>query len=327
MMAVRAVVAALGRAGLESSQLLAAAEVDAEQLDDVHARVPLADYRRVVRGVLEATQDPALGLHMGEHGSMTTFDALGHLTQLCPTLREALAMSSRYARIVTDGPQLELTEHDDLAILRMTLSNEDAPEVRVAAEFSTISLLHLIRRFVGEEALAHRVLFAYPAPAHQAEYTRLFAGREQFSQPFTGLEFERAWLDRTQPYRSDELRDLLQARAEVLLAKVDRETSAAERVKRWLLIQSPRTRPTMDAVARDLGMSARSLRRRLHRERTPFGAVVDDALAVHAKRLLGDPRESIQDVAYAMGFATPSAFSRAFKRWTGGAPSAFRGER
>jgi AraC-like DNA-binding protein len=241
-------------------------------------------------------------------------------------LREALQVSARYARIVMDAPRLELCEEGDSASVRCTpLSGED-PEVRLTAEFVMSSLQYLIRRFVGGAAQVRRVLFAYQAPAHRAEYARIFEGREQFAQAFTGIEFDLAWLDRSHTYRSPELRTLLQARAELLLARVEQDAPAAERVKRWLAAQSLETKPTMDTIARALGMSARSLRRRLHDEGAPYDDLVEGARALRAKSMLADPRLSIQETAYALGFVTPASFSRAFKRWTGMAPSAYRAE-
>ena len=101
----------------------------------------------------------------------------------------------------------------------------------------------------------------------------------------------------------------------------------AERVKRWLASHDELLKPTMDAIARDLGMSARSLRRRLREERVQYDELVREARTLRAKRILADPRHSVQDAAYALGFGTPAAFSRAFKRWTGMAPSAYRASR
>jgi len=324
MMAVRGLVAAVERTGVERARFLAQAELEPARLDDVHTFVSLDEYGRVVRSALAITADPAFGLHTGERATMGSFDVLGHLSEHSRCLRDALEVGVRYTRIVSDGPQLELLEETDSATLRLTLTNWELPVVRLAAEFSTVSLLRLIRRFAGDAACVERVFFAYDAPEYCDEYTRVFEGREQFGHAFTGLQFDRAWLDRTQLNRSAELRALLEARAELLLAKVDQGAPAADRVKRWLASQSARTRPTMDDIARELGMSARSLRRKLREERTAFSALVSDALAIRAKRLLADPRCSIQETAWAMGFDTPSAFSRAFKRWTGMAPSRFR---
>jgi AraC-like DNA-binding protein len=119
----------------------------------------------------------------------------------------------------------------------------------------------------------------------------------------------------------------LQARAELLLARLEEDAPAAERVKRWLASQSLQTRPTMETIAHALGTSARSLGRRLQCERAPYSELVENARATRAKSLLADPRHSIQETAYAMGFGTPAAFSRSFKRWTGLAPSAYRAAR
>jgi len=327
MMAVRGLVSAVEQAGVERARFLAEIGLTVPQLEDVHARLGLEEYQRIVGAAVARADDPALGLHMAERASMGIYDALGYLSEHSSCLREALSIGMRYARVVTDGPQMTLQEDGDTLRLRLELGREDSPVVRMTAEFSTVSLLRLARRFVGEDAQAKRVCFRYPAPAHRAEYTRIFAGRELFSQAFTGMELPRAWLDQMQLCRSSELSALLETRAELLLARVEQTTPAADRVRRWLTANAEQHRPTMDTVARDLGMSARSLRRHLDQERTPFGVLLEEAQAERAKRMLADPRYTVQQAAYAMGFGTPSAFSRAFKRWTGKAPSAFRSPR
>jgi AraC-like DNA-binding protein len=80
----------------------------------------------------------------------------------------------------------------------------------------------------------------------------------------------------------------------------------------------------MDEVARELGMSARSLRRRLQSEGISFSDLVTRNRVVTSKRLLEQPGASIQEIAFAMGFASPSAFHRAFKRWTGLTPKQYQ---
>jgi AraC-like DNA-binding protein len=112
-----------------------------------------------------------------------------------------------------------------------------------------------------------------------------------------------------------------------LLVRIDREAPLVERVKRWLSSHPLQTRPTMAEVARDLGMSARSLRRHLSGQRVPYHDLVEDARSTRAKDLLTDPLCSVQEAAYALGFESPGAFTRAFKRWTGIAPTVFRAPR
>jgi AraC-like DNA-binding protein len=97
-----------------------------------------------------------------------------------------------------------------------------------------------------------------------------------------------------------------------------------ERVRRHILDGAAPDRRDMQTVARALGLSARSLRRRLAEEGTSFREVVDAALGTLAKRLVSDEDRPIEAAAYAMGFSHPSAFHRAFKRWTGATPAASR---
>jgi AraC-like DNA-binding protein len=100
--------------------------------------------------------------------------------------------------------------------------------------------------------------------------------------------------------------------------------SYAERVRDLLLENGAQTRIDMNAVARSLGLSARSLRRRLCDEGISYNTIAESALATLAKQLLADQARSIQETAYTMGFSDPSAFYRAFKRWTGTTPKTFR---
>lgn len=326
-MVVRALVAAVDRVGLDRARLLKEAGLDSLQLDDgqdIHARLPLVDYRRIVQAAYDLTADPALGLHMGERMSIGSFDVLGHLTEQGTSLRDALLVAVRYSRIVTEAPRLVLEEHNETATVRLQLPRDDELLLRLTAEFSVIAMWRMVQRFVGEDALPKRALFPHAEPIHRDEYTRRFGGRERFSQVFTGLEIERAWLDRAPACRHPELRGYLQTRAEFLLAKTDRDLSAAERVRRWLAAQPDLARPTLALAARELCTSTRTLRRRLHAENVQFSALLDDARAAQAKRMLTESGCSIQDAAYALGFRTPSAFSRAFKRWTGVAPKQFR---
>lgn len=324
IMLVRALAAAVERVGVTGQRLLAEANIDPALLEDMHARISLDEYRRTVRAAYHLTADPAFGLHMGERLGPSSFDVIGPLVENSTSLRDALLTAVRFAGIVSEGPRLQLLESAKTATIRLDLPEENTPESRLASEFSTIALLRLLRIYVGEGAMPLRVFFTHPKPRHHGEYTRCFGGAEEFSQSMTGMEIDRGWLDRPPAVRAGELHDYLLQRAEYLLVKADRDAPASARVSRWIASQTELVRPTLEQVARELGTSTRSLRRRLQEERTQFSVLLDGARSVHARRMLEDPRRGIQDTAYALGFRTQSAFSRAFKRWTGVGPKAYR---
>jgi AraC-like DNA-binding protein len=98
----------------------------------------------------------------------------------------------------------------------------------------------------------------------------------------------------------------------------------ATRLRQYLLAVSPSRIPEISAAARDLGMSERSLRRRLTADGTSYRDVVRSALEASAGRMLRDSTCTIKETAVALGFADPAAFHRAFKRWTGMTPGEYR---
>src|SRR5262249_33306887 len=145
------------------------------------------------------------------------------------------------------------------------------------------------------------------------------------AQPFTGMVFDASLLASTQIHGDAELHATLVDRAEQRTSRPPASSVAyAERVRRHVMKSPAGGRHDMEAVARALGLSARSLGRRLSEEGVTFREVVDGALAALAKRLIADGSRPIEAAAYEMGFSHPSAFHRAFKRWTGATPASVR---
>jgi AraC-like DNA-binding protein len=321
---VRAVLATVERQGVQPDAVLEAASIDAARLDDLTAQLTLAEYDRFRQAAIALSGDEALGLHLVEHARSAAFDVVGHLTEHAATLRQGIETLAKYSRLVTAGPPPELSEEGASACIRFAFRHDASARTRFAAELTLSGFMLMIQGFVGREVRPRGVYFAYPAPPHRAEYTRIFAGSERFEHAFTGIEFDRAWLDRTQPYKSEELYAVLQQQAERALSRIERDAPLAQRVIEHLTAHDPRALPSMDGVARSLGMSARSLRRRLLSEGAVYKQLVEQVVMTRAKRMLEDPRISIQEAAYATGFATPAAFHRAFKRWTGLTPKAYK---
>jgi AraC-like DNA-binding protein len=320
---VRALACAVEHAGGRRDQFLAAASLDPDCLDDCHMRLPLADYERAQLAALSLSGDAAFGLHMMRGLSSAEFDVLGHLTVHAATLRQALETLVRYSRIVSDVGHSLLIEEQETASIRLVQANGTVAD-RLFVELSMHGLLRLMRMFVGPEARPRGVFFEYDAPEYHAEYARIFEGCEHFGHAFTGIEFERAWLERSHWLKNSELCASLQVHADRALGRLIRDKPVSELVAERLADCDPAHLPTMNEVARQLGLSERSLRRRLTQERATFRNLAERAVIQEAKRRLEEPCGSIQAVASALGFATPAAFHRAFKRWTGLTPSAYK---
>jgi AraC-like DNA-binding protein len=318
------------RVGASREQFLREARIEPHWLEDGAMRLPLETYFYAVDAAIAVSGDPAFGLHMGEQSRAAMFGVTATVAEHAPTLRQAIEMMQRYARIMADcGFEPELHESADTAVLRFPAMTGGGTAMRMTTEFVMTSLTSMLPVFARGSAHPLQVRFVYAPPPYLSEYQRIFRGAERFEQKFTEMLLPRAWLDGPQPAselekaRSPELFELLKDQAERSIVRLERGASLREQVERLTIKHGPRSL-TVEGVARELGMSSRSLRRRLSDEGLTFTALVVSYRTSMAKRILERPDASLQETAYELGFASPSAFHRAFKRWTGMTPKEYQ---
>jgi AraC-like DNA-binding protein len=271
---------------------------------------------------LDFADDPAFALHWGEHACESTFAPLSHLIAHSADLGTALQTLFDYHRLVADEASYALVPDGDRLTLRLTKLLHPSARLRTfVVEMEAVGIYRMMRTFGVRPQL---VSFGYPAPAYRDEYARIFKGSERFDAPHSGITFGRSSLSSVSPHKDDEIHRALQAIASRRVLRLTKRTPCALLVREHLVKQRMCIRPDMTQAAEALGVSARSLRRRLKAEGTSFYDVATKAATIIAKELLADMRKSIQEVAFEMGFADASGFHRAFKRWTGLTPSAYR---
>jgi AraC-like DNA-binding protein len=324
MQIVQGIVAAVERIGVPRRSYLRAAELEEVSLENPEQRLDREDVFRLTELALDVTADPAFGLHWCEGLSQHSFALLSNLLAHASNLRNAFETLFRFGELLNDDMQLELVERDGAAILRC-----DGPfghslrYERIVAEMVTLGMYMLIRQF-DPDATVERVSFAYAAPDYRCEYARVFTSTERFSQPFTGLVFDAALLDARSPYKDENLVLNLRSVAEQRIARLQRTAPYWRQVSEFLRRQPAPHRVMMADVAEALSLSERSLQRSLAASGRSFSAIANDAAAATAIRLFEQHLLSIKQAAHEMGFSEPSSFHRAFKRWTGKTPGAFR---
>lgn len=321
---VHALADAVERAGVPRNEFLHAALSIGVPLERGDARVPRSQIGQLCERALDLTGDPALGLHWGLADNSQSFAPVSYLIAHSATLRRGLEALSRFEALLTEGPIHELQEEGDRAILRCRpWARKPAHLLNLTSEMIVGGHFRLIRYF-DAKARVEQVNFEYPAPAHRDEYTKVFGDSVSFDQAFSGLVFDRKLLDAPSPHRDLELRDALRVVTERRVLSQAERAPYALKVRACLLQYRRPHQTTMAAVARSLGVSVRSLQRRLAAEGRSYPALQNDAMAVVLKRLLREERLSIKQTAYELGFSSTSPFHRAFKRWTGTTPRAFR---
>ncbi len=304
--------------GLSRARLFAAAALDPALAP--HASVSREETHRLCEAAMLLSRDATLGLHCAERLRAATFNPLSHLVLHSRTLGQSLDSLLRFHRLLSDETSLRLMEHGSFVVLRHSAIGVASLEAkRFWAEFLMSSVLCMIRS-IRPGAKIERVHFTHAAPAHHDEYTRVFKAPVFFDRSFTELVFARSLLDAVCPHSDQDVHDAMRAIAQ---QRIDRGShSYAEQVRDCLIEKAMCA--DMSDVARSVGISVRSLRRRLSEEHKSFKDIQKEAQAIIAQSYLRDNRLTIGEVAFEMGFSDTTSFHRAFKRWTGTTPMAAR---
>jgi AraC-like DNA-binding protein len=305
--------------GLAREQLLASLGKRALPADRVGYDVVTALWNRAA----ELTGDDAFGVHAAETLPPGLFDVVEYAALSAANLGEALAQMCRYQRLVTDVARYTL-EGDTLR-LSYELGETVLTPSRHASEYLLGAVVVKARQATGLARPVRAAHFRHDAPVNSDEQRRCFACPLRFTAAEELIVLDAAALE-ARLVRSDPgLRAVLDRHAQALLAELPDDAQVKTRVSRWLV--GNLATATIGAAAAQLGLSERSLQRRLREEGTAFEALLDQARKREAQRLLAEDRLAVGEIAFLLGFSEASAFHRAFKRWTSATPAAFRKRR
>jgi AraC-like DNA-binding protein len=286
--------------------------------EPVELRVPLTVYRGLLKRAIALTGDQALGLRCGLSASDSAFDLLAPLIGHVPTLRHALQEIRQFQALAFDGACFHLTEGAGVACLRSEFPRSHESTDRSLAEFLVAGFMRMLRVFGCARADLYAARFEHRRPSYYHVYTEAFEGKERFSEPFTGVEFSAHLLDRPHLHANAVLQTLVHAEAEQRLSRLSRpaNTGLIDRLRTYLLNQPGRV-PDMAVAARGLGVSVRTLRRRLADAGESYRGLTQEMQGERACMMLRNPDFTVQGVAAVLGFTDTTAFHRAFRRWTG----------
>lgn len=311
--------------GVEGASLMARAGFDPAWLADPDARMPLAVEERLWNQAAALSGDALFGLHAAAAIRPGAFDVLDYAVRTAPDLRTALQRLARYNRLVHDLANFAIVPAGEGVRIEHRFEGGGVPCTH-AAEFTLASLVVVASQLAGTPVQPVAVELAHPAQGDPEAYRRVFGLVPRFAAPVSCLVLSAEWLDRAVPAADPGLSRIVTAHAEQLLAAraaAAPETTAAQ-VKRHVAEAMAHGPLPLRQVAARLNVSERSLQRRLKEEGTRYALLVDEVRRDLAWRYVAERRLALGEVAYLLGFAEPSAFHRAFKRWTGSTPAAAR---
>jgi AraC-like DNA-binding protein len=321
---VRAIVDELVRQGFELNAVCTQIGLTTTELADANLRLPIDRGTHVVAAATKISKTEALGLRVGTTSPIGALHVVGHILTSCANMREAVQFFLRYSALVFEGGGFRLVEHGDEGRFIYEHPFEGSRLERFAAEVSLTAVLRMGLQLTGLDKRPDEVRFRHAAPAYLDEYQRVFGCPVRFAQPANEIVFPRRILDLQQLHRDDLLCELLRERADQLLADANATEKLAERIIEGIKLQLHLGDAEPARVAQRLGMTLRSLQRRLQASSLSLSRLIDEARREVACSALKQPDVAIKDLAHRLGFSEPSAFHRAFKRWTGMTPSRFR---
>jgi AraC-like DNA-binding protein len=344
----RVIMEALEARDIDPMPVLLEGGFAADAFRDPNARLSALATARLWRKASLRAGDPAFGLFASSFVRPTTFHALGYAVFASTTLRDALARLLRYSHLVSDASELSLTTERTWARLSFVharsssrashdagASAPEKTEPPLASDAQLVpsaealdAVMSLIVRTC--RALTDRsfVLLSVeqrrPEPLEPAPWERFFRCPLHFGAREDALTFDAASLDQRLPTANPELARHNDDLVRRYLADM-REGTVVDRLRRALSEHlSGDVSPRKLAVL--LGMSIRSLQRRLNEQGTSYAEVLRDTRRELAMSYLKQPQCSVAEVAFLLGFEDASAFARAFRSWTGVSPSEFRAQ-
>jgi AraC-like DNA-binding protein len=322
--AATGLVEAIEAAGGDVERVLASVHLDRKRLATRHGYIPSADFARLLEEAAAATGDDCFGLHLGARFNPKDTGPLAYVILHAPTIAVALANAARYLRVHNEGAEVEYARRPPLGYLYHQLTGVPSELRRQHAEYSLAIALGTIRLMAGSTWSPLEVQFEHKAPADTAEHVRLFAAPVTFGCASAAFVVDLEFVDREVPAADERLYPILTQLLDDRLRAMPVEDMLLASLRQAIGDALRRGKPGLTEVARALAIGPRTLQRRLAASKIVFKALVDDTRRRLALRYLEEPRHTLAEVSYLLGYSETSAFNRSFRRWTGATPLQYR---
>lgn len=314
--------------GVEPEPLWALLGIPPATTQDPDAVVDVERVYDVWEAAYAKLADPGLAMEVSRTGRRPPQDIISFAVMTSPTFGDALETAVRFLRVRATSFRWELVREDEVLWVVQHREGADRIGRRLAVEATQSELVLFSRSFSGLDAIPTEVHFEHPALGATRAHQEVFRCPVRFGASRNAVGLDVRWLSRPMPKGDPALAAyFLQQAQQALQQREQAEPEDLTEQVRRLVVLDPRDVPSLEDAARRLGMSGRTLRRRLEEAGTRYQSLVDEVRAAIARRHLEMRGLALGEIAYLVGFSEPSAFHRAFKRWTGMTPQEFRAAR
>ena len=308
--------------GIDPDPLYRELRIDPDVMDSPDRRVPYKTMDLLRAKAVALSGDPCFGLKIGCGWHPSHHGALGYAWLASSTLRNALQRLSRYVYVISNAGFIDLEENNEG--LSITFNVKERSIDNAAAEDVILAqLITMCRANFGEEFNPDSVSFTYSKPACSGSHYALFRCPVEFGAPNLRLTLSLEAVNKRLKTSNPELANLHDQFMIKYLAHQD-GASVTQRVQSTIMKLLPSGNVSDAVVANELYTSGRTLQRQLKEEGTTFKTILNEVRKELTEKYIYDESLSLSEISFLLGFSEISSFSRAFKRWTGYPPSAYR---
>lgn len=310
---------------VDKNTLLRSMGIEPDDSMDPADMIPASDYYTFLEKAASIDRNgTTLPLRAGAAMRCDDYGAFGLAWKSALTLRGSYARAERYAHALTSVSTYEVEKTDDGAFMHLHRMGERRLGMRLSNEATIASILTISREVSTKPVHPLAVYFKHPAPDSIVAHEAYFGCPVHFDTDRDALLISHDSLQTPNKLGDKSISEFFDSHLETELAKLDDNSALDRQVRRHVTQALSEGVPLLSDVAGHLGMSGRTLQRRLSELGYSYQTLVDESRRQLAERLLRQTDYSLVEIAFMTGFSEQSAFARAFKRWAGQTPRNFR---
>ncbi len=305
------------RTGIDRDELLRQASLTSANLADPDTRMPMATVLKLWRAIMKWEEGTAIGVRIGSTCRARRLGLVGYAMYYSRDLLEAFQRMSRYVRIISEAVQFDVAKDGEQTTMSFN-AHPSLVALRHPVEAQITAVLTIGREITQSDLVPLAIHLPFPYPGDSNEYREMLRCPVHFSRPNAAMIFATSQVSLPIKASDPTLSGYLEQLADSTLKSLGSPNEDfVDKVRRLLWSQLPGGRPDLWRTASKLGISARTLQRRLRENRTSYSALLEELRRELSGYLLADRKLAVSDVAFLLGYSEPSAFQRAFRRWRG----------
>lgn len=300
--------------------ILKTAGLTRRQVSDPDAQIPFHKHAALFTLAAEATGDDCFGLHLSTVVAPKQAGVLGYVLLNSATLGEVLVNLVRYHRVLTEGPEFDFTVGKKESVFVDRIADPLVVDERQAVEFRLGVIYRFCQLITGRNLRLNRVEFQHAKPKSAHIVSQVFGAPVRYGRDRNAMVLEGKLINLPIETADNELVKILKRHCRSILGARPKANDFVFEVQQLITNLLPSGQPKIDAVAQELGMSSRTLMRRLADQGLTYKSLLDEVRRKLALQYLKDRRINLKQIAYLLGYSEASAFYHAFRRWTGSTP-------